>query len=307
MKKIYPLFLFLASLFSLQAQEQQTQTKTSSDIDINNIDDFKKDTVSSDFEATFSALEDKTNFKKLRTYLQKKQNAISLIQEALSYYSDLQRNLDALNKKESELKAVLDDAAKKKLSETSIDIYFPNCNIDIYGTNMTTITRLNEVKEQLKDCKAQELKRQDEYNALKANLNIVKKDFALCQEQIDTALVPEYQDQEFRKKISIGFAYLLGSLLLIFIAVVFRSQKNIADYFFSDTGLQFITLFVLIIAIILFGILKILEGRELAAILAGISGYILGKSRNGNNNNSNPPAKDETASSAATSDKPTTN
>lgn len=42
---------------------------------------------------------------------------------------------------------------------------------------------------------------------------------------------------------------------------------------------EFITLFVLIISIILFGILKILEGRELAAILSGIAGYILGKSR----------------------------
>jgi len=289
MKKIYLILccLLAVNTFRLNAQDQM-QTRTSSDIDLNNIDDFKKDTIASDFETSFSSVEDKTDFKKLRRYLQKKQSAISLIQEALSYYSDLQRNLDALNKKEAELKSVLDDAAKKNLKETSIDIYFPNCNIDVYGTTMTSIARLNEIKEQLKQCKAQELKRQDELNALKANLNVVKKDFALCQEQIDSALMPEYQDQEFRKKISIGFAYLLGSLLLIFIAVVIRSPKNIADYFFSDTGLQFITLFVLIIAIILFGILKILEGRELAAILAGISGYILGKSKGGNNNNPPP-------------------
>jgi hypothetical protein len=45
----------------------------------------------------------------------------------------------------------------------------------------------------------------------------------------------------------------------------------------SSSGLQFITVFILIIAIILFGILKVLGGSELAAILSGISGYILGK------------------------------
>ncbi len=298
MKKICLLLigLFLINSAIIVAQEQ-IQVKNSSDIDLNNIDDFKKDTLASDFEATFNSVEERTDFKKLRRYLQKKQNAISLIQEALSYYSDLQRNLDALTKKEAELKSVLEDATKKNLKETSIDIYFPNCNIDVYGTTMTSIARLNEIKEQLKQCKAQELKRQEELSALKANLNVVKKDFALCQEQIDTALMPEYQDQEFRKKISIGFAYLLGGLLLIFIAVVIRSPKNIADYFFSDTGLQFITLFVLIIAIILFGILKILEGRELAAILSGIAGYILGKSKSGSNGqNQAPPAKTDESS-----------
>jgi hypothetical protein len=42
--------------------------------------------------------------------------------------------------------------------------------------------------------------------------------------------------------------------------------------------LQFITLFSLIIAIILFGLTDVLQGRELAALPGGISGYILGRS-----------------------------
>jgi hypothetical protein len=45
----------------------------------------------------------------------------------------------------------------------------------------------------------------------------------------------------------------------------------------GEFGIQFVTLFSLIIAIILFGVLKILEGRELAALLGGLSGYILGR------------------------------
>ena len=41
--------------------------------------------------------------------------------------------------------------------------------------------------------------------------------------------------------------------------------------------MQFLTLFSLVIAIILFGITQILEGKELAARLGGLSGYILGR------------------------------
>lgn len=41
--------------------------------------------------------------------------------------------------------------------------------------------------------------------------------------------------------------------------------------------MQFVTLFSLVIAIVLFGVLKILDGRELAALLGGLSGYILGR------------------------------
>ena len=47
--------------------------------------------------------------------------------------------------------------------------------------------------------------------------------------------------------------------------------------FSNQQGLQFITLFSLVIAIILFGVLKILEAKELSALLGAISGYVLGR------------------------------
>ena len=47
--------------------------------------------------------------------------------------------------------------------------------------------------------------------------------------------------------------------------------------FAGEKGMQFITLFLIVIAIILFGIMGTLEGRELAALLGGLSGYILGR------------------------------
>jgi hypothetical protein len=53
------------------------------------------------------------------------------------------------------------------------------------------------------------------------------------------------------------------------------------EIFRNDRGLQFITLFSLVIAITMFGLLNILEGKELSALLGGLSGYILGRSNLG--------------------------
>lgn len=264
-------FLILQSN-TLLSQDNNTGTKE-------NIDDYKHDTIKSDFELVFNANDDKVNFKKLRSYLQRKEDIAAAIQAEMTYYSDIQRNLDLISEKDREIDGVLENAKENKLTEGSIDIYIPNCNINIYASQKMTLSALTDLKKKLSACSETEMKRKKELMLLKLNLKEIKTDISLCQDQIDTTLAPEYQGQEFRKAISIGFACLIGVLLMVFVLVIFRSKKNIADYFFSDTGLQFMTIFVLIIAIILFGILGILEGKELAAILAGISGYILGKSK----------------------------
>jgi hypothetical protein len=56
------------------------------------------------------------------------------------------------------------------------------------------------------------------------------------------------------------------------------------EIFAGQAGIQFVTLFSFVIAIILFGIIDILEGKELAALLGGLSGYILGFPRMFNTN-----------------------
>jgi hypothetical protein len=61
-----------------------------------------------------------------------------------------------------------------------------------------------------------------------------------------------------------------------FFGLAFRDREN-RVLVNPDIGLQFVTLFSIIIAIILFGVLEILGGKELAALLGGISGYILGR------------------------------
>ena len=73
------------------------------------------------------------------------------------------------------------------------------------------------------------------------------------------------------------FAILVGAVIIGFFGVALRSDKIREAIFTGESGIQFVTLFSLVIAIILFGVLKILEGKELAALLGGLSGYILGR------------------------------
>jgi len=74
--------------------------------------------------------------------------------------------------------------------------------------------------------------------------------------------------------------YTFGVLVFIVIAGFYfiAQSRDIAKTIFSgEMGMQFVTLFLIVIAIILFGIMGTLEGKELAALLGGLSGYILGR------------------------------
>lgn len=95
-------------------------------------------------------------------------------------------------------------------------------------------------------------------------------------------------DKKFRLYISSGFALLVGSLIIGFFLLAALDETVRRAIFSGDTGIQFVTLFSLVIAIILFGITGILESRELSALLGGLSGYILG--RTGRQAGAAPPA-----------------
>jgi len=97
---------------------------------------------------------------------------------------------------------------------------------------------------------------------------------AKIQSAIASMLSPE---QEFKRTMSITFAILIACVIIGFFAVSFRDDKIRQAIFSGEAGIQFLTLFSLVIAIILFGITQILEGKELAALLGGLSGYILGR------------------------------
>jgi hypothetical protein len=73
------------------------------------------------------------------------------------------------------------------------------------------------------------------------------------------------------------FALLVGFVIAGFFVIAGRSESVRTAIFTGDAGIQFVTLFSVVIAIILFGILRILDGKELSALLGGLSGFILGK------------------------------
>jgi small-conductance mechanosensitive channel len=83
--------------------------------------------------------------------------------------------------------------------------------------------------------------------------------------------------QTFKTQISVYFTILVGLVILGFFAIAFIDSTLRRQIFAGQSGMQFVTLFSLVIAIILFGITGILEGKELAALLGGLSGYILGR------------------------------
>ena len=111
--------------------------------------------------------------------------------------------------------------------------------------------------------------------AKKKQLLADDKDLLLCiQETIPQLTSP---DQQFKGYMSGAFAALIAIVIGGFFLLASRDEVMRRAIFSGETGIQFLTLFSLVIAIILFGIINILEGKELAALLGGLSGYILGR------------------------------
>jgi hypothetical protein len=92
----------------------------------------------------------------------------------------------------------------------------------------------------------------------------------------------------FKFEMSLIFAILVAVVFILFFWVALSDSTVRREIFSGQTGIQFVTLFLLVIAIILFGIIGILEGKELAALLGGLSGYILGRSTLGNHSTQTP-------------------
>jgi preprotein translocase subunit SecF len=97
---------------------------------------------------------------------------------------------------------------------------------------------------------------------------------ALVQGKIAGMLSP---DQSFKLWASGMFAILIGVVIVGFFLLTLQDKRILEAIFSGQAGIQFLTLFSLVIAIILFGIMGILEGKELSALLGGLSGYILGR------------------------------
>ena len=220
--------------------------------------------------------------KKLRTYLHNKK---ALVQSLLIFYDQNRRSI--LNRRDyKSTKRIYQNRIKGKTDTTLVNgiyLYTDEYTFD----SLEDLIDVKVIREEIIPVLDTLISRKESLlktnKMIQKNLNIIETDILLCENQIDETLAPTYQKQDFRRNVSTWFTGLIAFLLIGFFTIIyFKSDKSIGKDFLGDNGLQFITLFVLIIAIILFGILGILEGRELAAILSGISGYILGKGINNN-------------------------
>jgi hypothetical protein len=145
-----------------------------------------------------------------------------------------------------------------------------------------------EARETIKFAEGQEFQRDDaEYKRWLADQETDRSDYdatihylSSIDDAANSLLLTTEKTSYFRLFMGLGFMILTGGIIAGFF--ILAKPGNIRTVLFTnDRGLQFITLFSLVIAIILFGLLNILEGRELSALLGGLSGYILGRSNLG--------------------------
>jgi hypothetical protein len=265
------------------------------------IDRYKTTLVESEFKEQFIKDADKEDFKRLREFLNKKEDLLEALKNA-------KNNLEYNKKDSAEVRRVIEginDVIKVETEKGQKSIVVYNWALadkpdeSVYKSNDYQEMTMTEARALI--AKKQGLLKQissviEQGNQLSKNMEKVKQDIYDCRSQIDSALAPEYKEQEFRTNISICFTILIGILLFVFFFIVYKkSDGNLAKELLSGNGLQFITLFVLIISVILFGILSILQSSELAAILSGISGYILGKGVPKKDENNNAPSNNNQA------------
>lgn len=237
-----------------------------------------------DFSQKFSSSADKSNYKKLRGYLNNKEEICRILRMAGDeyYYGLSYSKLYATDYIQGLQDEVLTHS-KKDIISLRINSIRPSFN---YNGNFKVAYIDSVILPTIKLRYEEEEKRdsinQIAYIQIQKNIEAIKQDIFQAEQAIFQSLSPETRDQDFRMWVSLTFSGLIAILLFSFFWIIYkRSDKSLAKAMLTDSGLQFITVFILIIAIILFGILSVIGGSELAAILSGISGYILGKGGQG--------------------------
>ncbi len=311
LKKItlYPMVFIFLLLYSnyLFGQYLDYSQSSKSDVGYSDVDKYRKAIIPQDYFNRFKKDEDQKNFRKLREFLKEKEDLKTVLENLIRTKSLTAArndfNKDLFKSRIEKIKRKLGNHKENENISVPYELsYEYGESGDLYSLDWDDSIRKNKVVS-YSDLKAIQSSYENAITDLSAkdsiiinlnqNLDNVKQDIYNCRSQIDSILAPEYKQQDFRTNISICFTVLIGVLLVSFFVIVYKKSDNsLSKELLSSNGLQFITLFVLIIAVILFGILSILQGSELAAILSGISGYILGKGGITFNDNKSKPNAD---------------
>jgi hypothetical protein len=97
-------------------------------------------------------------------------------------------------------------------------------------------------------------------------------------DMVNQLFIASDASNSFKLKMSIAFSALVGVVIVGFFTIAWSNDEIKKLIFSNDAGIQFVTVFSIVIAVILFGIIGVLESKELSALLGGLSGYILGRS-----------------------------
>ncbi len=143
--------------------------------------------------------------------------------------------------------------------------------------------RLEELKNQERDLDGRQrqlIVNKTIYDARSQELETIKGQILQadrCKVETDKQVRATLRQDAYRLWASLGFCLLVGLTIAAFFVTLHRSGDGAAEMLTGNQGIQIMTLFLIVIAIILFGLLGILESKELSALLGGITGYILGR------------------------------
>lgn len=258
MKKLTTKLLIVIALvlFSSQMHSQKDNATIKLEEQINEVNDFKK-LEDERLRIIGDMYGDMYEISGLFTELERSQSLERLIRQ----YDRLNtegNNLDSISKKHNEY--------IKRLEDIKTRIVLPELRTvggqDLHDMESMTVT---EGFRRIIENKVQEiLKKTDQLSSVGTKVTELNN--------------TSYVSQNFKKQISWSFALLVAIVIIGFFIIAYRDDEIRKTIFSGDAGLQFITIFSIIIAIILFGITEVLGGKEISALIGGISGYILGRS-----------------------------
>lgn len=158
--------------------------------------------------------------------------------------------------------------------------YLGYTHVSTYVSTAEQIAQLEENVENLEAQKRETVKLDERIDQKEQELLDLNRIASMVDSRLASILDVEAYTHKFRTRVSYAFCLLVGAVIIGFFGVVYRKQDMAATFLSGDKGIQFITLFLLVISIALFGFMGVLEGKELSALLGGLSGYILGRVSN---------------------------
>lgn len=197
---------------------------------------------------------------KVASILEARDSNIKKINELRSEIEKLQTTI-----LEQEKRAKIIQKLKEQLNELDLNSD-PSIKADLEGKI--------ETQNQLIGSDSSLIELRSEITKRETNINQIQTELSAILAKLTGELTG---DQSFKRSTSGYYAILIGVVILGFFVIAWKDSNVRKNIFSGESGIQFVTLFSLVIAIILFGVLGVLEGKELSALLGGLSGYILGR------------------------------